>query len=271
MKTPRRKNTGKEFFEDAELKPGSHSARNSLPALAASSFSASLKQEITWGPKCAPLQRRDGAQLSDSASCIRAPHMCASPARLLSTYPGPGWPTVSTALAPRVSLAWRRVLGFGRKGVPFALRPNPPGLYCLYIAASPPKDPGIPPTSNPTPDPRTSLFGLRHFLTAGVLIDVCVCLRSSRIEGNTSKLLNMAFQKTWGCSQLMKCWLGRFFPLNSSIHCLEPVLCLLKEQDGERERKEGREERRKDGKIVKHEEKTDLPSFPKWKTLFFFF
>lgn len=103
---------------------------------------------------------------------------------------------MSTALALRVNLARRRVLGFGRKGVPFALRPNPPALYCLYIAASPPKDPGIPPTSNPTPDPRTSLFGLRHSLTAGVLTDVYVCLRSSRIEGNTSKLLNMAFQKT---------------------------------------------------------------------------
>ena len=69
----------------------------------------------------------------------------------------------------------------------------------------------------------------------------------------------------------MKCWLGRFFPLNSSIHCLDPVFCSPKEKDGERERKEGREEGRKDGKIVKHEEKTDLPSFQKWKTLFFFF
>ena len=53
-----------------------------------------------------------------------------------------------------------------------------------------------------------------------------------------------------------------FFPLNSSIHCLNPVFCSRKEKE-----KEGG---KKEGKIVKHEEKTDLPSFPKWKTLSFF-
>lgn len=36
---------------------------------------------------------------------------------------------------------------------------------------------------------------------------------------------------------------------------------------GKEKEKEGG---KKEGKIVKHEEKTDLPSFPKWKTLSFF-
>lgn len=36
-----------ESFDDAALKPGSHSARNSLPALAVSPFALPLRQEIT--------------------------------------------------------------------------------------------------------------------------------------------------------------------------------------------------------------------------------
>ena len=57
-----------------------------------------------------------------------------------------------------------------------------------------------------------------------------------------------------------------FFPLNSSIHCLDPVFCSRKEKDGERERKGGREEGRKDCET----RRKNRPSFfPKVENTFF--
>lgn len=59
-----------------------------------------------------------------------------------------------------------------------------------------------------------------------------------------------------------------FFPLNSSIHCLDPVFCSRKEKDGERERKGGREEGRKDCET----RRKNRPSFfPKVENTFFFY
>ena len=162
-------------------------------------------------------------------------------------------------------------LGFGRKWVPFALWPNP--LAPLLPGSSLPlllrTWGSLPPLTPPwAPGPASFAWGTLY-RQAFWLTNVYECLRSSRIEGNISNLLNMAFQKTWGCSQLAKSCLGLFFPELANPLPGPCVFFTERERWGKRKkRREGRrKERRRDCEIWRK----NRPSFfPKVENTFIY-
>lgn len=184
IKLLKRRKRHRRVFDDAELKPGSHSARNSLPALAANPFSSSLRQEITWGPKYASLQLYDWAQLFwQNFLCPGSVHedLC-----IANTFAEHLLGTRSIVRSV-FSLTCEQVASRGQvaSGPPYKcsrlwpLAKFPEHCYCLDQFSLSSSGPGRTPSAlNPMLHPKTALFHFRHLISAGVLThqSVCVCI-----------------------------------------------------------------------------------------------